>query len=285
MAASLSSNLQFPTSNMTHLTANVERFTGFADTYDKYRPKPPVVLIDILTQLAQIDCPRLVVDLGSGTGLSTRIWADRADAVIGIEPSADMRRLAEAQTALLPNVKHIRYKTGYSHQTDLVDGCADIVTCSQSLHWMEPESTFAEVARILRPGGVFAAIDCDWPPTMNWQAEDAYARFDDRCEKIGEQRGYFSDIKEWDKAGHLARIRTSGKFRYVKEIVLHNREMGNAERLVGLMMSQGGVAGLRRRGMSEAEIGVPEFRAVAQKTLGDELAPWYFHYRVRLGVK
>jgi len=45
--------------------------------------------------------------------------------------------------------------------TDLPDGCADIVTCSQSLHWMVPESTFAEVARILRPGGVFATYDYD----------------------------------------------------------------------------------------------------------------------------
>ena len=40
---------------------------------------------------------------------------------------------------------------------------ADIVTCSQSFHWMEPEPTLAEIARILRPGGVFAAYDYDWP--------------------------------------------------------------------------------------------------------------------------
>ena len=34
----------------------------------------------------------------------------------------------------------------------------------QALHWMEPAPTFGEVARLLRPGGVFAALDCDWPP-------------------------------------------------------------------------------------------------------------------------
>lgn len=32
-------------------------------------------------------------------------------------------------------------------------------TVAQALHWMEPASTLAEVARILRPGGVFAAYD------------------------------------------------------------------------------------------------------------------------------
>jgi SAM-dependent methyltransferase len=270
---------------MTHLTANVERFTGFADTYDKYRPQPPTILIDILTQLAQVESPRLVVDLGAGTGLSTRIWANRADAVIGVEPSADMRRMAEEQTAAMPMAKHIRYKGGYSHDTGLADGCADIVTCSQSLHWMEPESTFVEVARILRLGGVFAAMDCDWPPTMNWQAEVAYNRFDEQCEKIGQARGFFSEIKQWDKEGHLARMQASGRFRYVKEILVSNREMGNAERLVGLALSQGSVAELFKHGMTAEEIGVPEFRALAQRTLGDERAPWYFSYRVRLGIK
>ncbi len=48
------------------------------------------------------------------------------------------------------------------------EGTAGIVTCAQSFHWMEPESTFIEVARILRPGGVFAAYDYDRPPTVHW---------------------------------------------------------------------------------------------------------------------
>lgn len=272
---------------MTHLNANVERFTGsgYVNTYDKYRPQPPAVLIDILTQLAQIERPHLVVDLGSGTGLATRIWVERADAVIGIEPNADMRRIAEEQTAALPNAKHVRYKEGYSHETGLLDSCADIVTCSQALHWMEPTSTFAEIARILRPGGVFAAVDCDWPPTMNWQAEDAYRRFDEEREKVGEAQGFYRDVKQWDKKGHLGRIQASGKFRYVKEILVHQREMGNAERLVGLMLSQAGLSTLLKNGLSEEQVGLPEFRAMAQRTLGDELAPWYFSYRVRVGVK
>src|SRR3954468_18624988 len=75
----------------THVSANVERFMGFADVYDAYRPRPPLAVLDILTQLAQAPQPALVVDLGSGTGLSTAIWAGRAAEVVGVEPSADMR--------------------------------------------------------------------------------------------------------------------------------------------------------------------------------------------------
>ena len=137
-------------------TSNIERFSGFADCYDSYRPKPPTIIVDILTQLAAVARPRLVVDLGCGTGLSTRIWSGRAEEVIGIDPNADMLRRAEVNAA-----ENVRYQDGLSTRTGLPDGCADIVTCSQSLHWMEPAPTFAEAARILRPGGVFAAYDCD----------------------------------------------------------------------------------------------------------------------------
>jgi SAM-dependent methyltransferase len=204
-----------------HLTANVERFNGFSSTYDKNRPQPPLVILDILNQMAQVEWPRLVVDLGSGTGLSTRIWSKRAALVLGIEPNADMRHEAELQTSGLPNV---RYQAGYSHKTGLPDACADIVTCSQSLHWMEPAPTFAEIARILRPGGVFAAYDCDWPPTLNSEAESAYNSFVKQAEEIGKQRGWYAQVVQWKKEEHLSRIRACGQFRYVKEIVAHHIE-------------------------------------------------------------
>src|ERR1700685_3598340 len=41
---------------------------------------------------------------------------------------------------------------------------ADIVTASQAMHWFDPELALPEIARLLRPGGVLAAYDCDWPP-------------------------------------------------------------------------------------------------------------------------
>src|SRR5690606_2279453 len=154
----------------TQVKANVGRWFGFADTYDRYRPQPPAAAADLLMRLAQTDRPALVVDLGAGTGLSTRLWAGRAAQVIGIEPNPDMRRRAEAQT----DAPEITYREGVSTATGLPDACADIVVASQALHWMDPGPTFAEVARILRPEGVFAAIDCDWPPAVHWEAEIAY---------------------------------------------------------------------------------------------------------------
>src|SRR5829696_9079999 len=122
--------------------SNIERFTGFAKLYDSYRPLPPPVLLDLLTQLANVPTPYLVVDLGCGTGLSARFWSSRAQRVIGIEPSEDMRHEAAIQNVS----QNVSFEKGLSHQTGLPNNCADIVTCSQSLHWMDPLPTFKEVA-------------------------------------------------------------------------------------------------------------------------------------------
>ena len=280
------------TASPAHESATVERFMGFADLYDAFRPRPPLVLLDILTQLAEAPQPALVVDLGCGTGLSTTIWASRAAEVIGVEPSVDMRRQAEARTAGesgqmegLPGAVNVSYQAGYANATGLPDGCAEIVTCSQSLHWMEPVSTFAEIARILRPGGVFAAYDYDWPPTISGEIERAHQTFTAQMQVADQAHGVSRDWRFWEKHQHLDRMRASGLFRVTKEIVLHNVERGGAERLVGLELSQGAVWMLLKNGVSEEEIGVTALRATVQRLLGDAVVPWHFSYRMRLGVK
>jgi hypothetical protein len=90
---------------------------------------------------------------------------------------------------------------------------------------MEPTSTFKEVARILKPGGVFVAIDCDWPPTLkSWKAEKAYRDFVKGSKKKGEAMNLFKDVQKWQKEEHLERIEASGQFSYCKQIMVHNQE-------------------------------------------------------------
>src|SRR6266581_4632413 len=93
--------------------SNIERFTGFAELYNTHRSYPPLILLDLLTQFAGVVTPNLVVDLGCGTGLSSRFWSSRARQVIGIEPTDDMRRQAERQTA----ATNVSYVSGFSHRS------------------------------------------------------------------------------------------------------------------------------------------------------------------------
>ncbi len=76
------------------LDGNAERFSGFADLYDAVRPTPPPELGALLCEYAGLTGGAEVVDLGSGSGLSSRWCATWAAHVTGVEPSADMRALA-----------------------------------------------------------------------------------------------------------------------------------------------------------------------------------------------
>ncbi len=269
--------------DQARVAANADRFSGFAELYDRHRPRPPEVIVDLLTQLAAKDWP-VVVDLGSGSGLSTLIWTRSAAEVVGVEPNADM--LAQARRrAADSSAGTVRFIEGLSTATGLPDRYADIVTCSQSLHWMEPNGTLAEIARILRDGGVFAAYDCDWPPTLNAEAEQAYDACRAKAEALERSMRLAPEVHQWNKGGHLERIRQSGRFRYVKEVVLHHVESGGAERLVGLALSQGEIATLLKHGIGEDEIGIAALREAARHALGDAIVPWFWSYRLRLGVK
>ncbi len=141
------------------------------------------------------------------------------------------------------------------------------------------------VARILRPGGVFAAYDNDWPPAVQWEADAAYLQVMERANRLERERGTRAGVTSWGKGEHLGRMRASGHFRFTREVVLHNVVEGSAERFVSILLSQGGVAGLLRAGVSEEEIGIDELRRIAERTIGADPVPWYWSYRVRLGVR
>ena len=267
------------------MTETSEIWTGEAIRYDRTRPTAPPALLDLLTQLIQTPHPTLVVDLGSGTGLSTAIWGERAQQVIGIEPNADMRTQAVRKVEQHPHAAHIEYREGLAHRTGLPDGCADIVTCAQSLHWMEPTSTLAEIARILRPGGLFAAYDYDWPPTLNWEIERVYQEVDERFDKLVQERGLAHTPQKWAKERHLDRMRESAHFRFARELFLHHIEQGDAARFLEMVLTNAYGHQFKLKTITEQEIGFDRLTQAAFRYIGSEPIPWYFSYRVRIGVK
>jgi ubiquinone/menaquinone biosynthesis C-methylase UbiE len=257
-------------------------WTGKASSYNRARPTPPPVLLDLLTQVIQMPHPALVVDVGSGTGLSTAIWGGRAQRVIGIEPNADMRNEAIHNVADSPSATQIAYQEGVAQQTGLPDECADIVTAAQSFHWMEPTATLAEIARILRPGGLFAAYDYDTPPTIHWEldrlAQEASMRLVERIR----ERGLAPTIKIWPKNKSLDPLRESGHFRFTREVMLHSIEHGDAARFLEMMRSN---AFNNQFQFTDQEIGFDRLSSAALQYIGSEPVPWYVSYRVRIGVK
>lgn len=264
---------------------NVERFSGFADIYDKHRPEPPTTVVDILLNYLQRE-PANIVDLGCGTGLSTFIWGNYAKEVIGIEPNLDMLSKAKHKLEIRTDVNNISFEQGVSNNLNIKSNSVAIVTCSQSFHWMEPVSTLEEVSRVLVDGGIFATYDNDWPPSVDWVVENEYIKLlkkvNEILETIPKNKG---KAKQWKKGEHLNRIKESNKFRYSKEIVFHNKEKSDAERYVGLALSQGALQTVIKKGVSEIDNDIEDFKEVVRNRFNNKEKELIFSYRMRLGIK
>jgi len=255
---------------------NITRFSGFSDLYNGSRPVPPAIIPRIIG-LYLTGAPGLVVDIGSGTGLSALIWADRAERVVGIEPNDDMRAEAEKNT----RSDRVTYQKGHSNDTGLAGRCADLVTVSQAFHWMDIGSTLAEIDRILKPGGVLAIYDCDWPPSVDWVIEKAWRELRDKCDNIcaaGERHAVRND-----KNSYIDRLTAFGRFRFTREAVCHSAEPCTPGRLIGLALSQGGIQdALKLDPAVKADIDA--YRDLVNTRCPGEFEI-VFSYRLRIAVK
>ena len=246
--------------------------SGFAERYDRHRPAPPPVLLDLLPALARVQRPAVVVDLGSGTGLSTRFWARRADEVIGVEPQQRMRERAESAT----EAANVRYLDRSAADTGLPPECADIVTAAQSLQWMEPTPTFREIGRILRRGGVFCAYEYIHLQTPLWEPEAAWREVIETKRRLREERG----LENRSFPLSVERFAESRVFSEIRELPLHSVEEGDGDRLVALAFTEGSLITLLEAGATEEEVGLDRLREVARSM---PRVPWWFGYRALIG--
>ncbi len=123
-------------------------FGAAARTYQSTRPSyPPEAVAWILGE-----APRRVVDLGAGTGILTRVVRDLGHRVLPVE--ADPRMCAE----LLAGTHGTTPVAGSAERIPLRDAAVDAVVAGQAFHWFDPDRAPAEIARVLRPGGVLGPV-------------------------------------------------------------------------------------------------------------------------------
>ncbi|MEZ6244241.1 MAG: class I SAM-dependent methyltransferase [Phycisphaerales bacterium] len=134
------------------------RFSNRADDYVRHRPSYPAAAIDAILHGLREPSRIHAVDIGAGTGISTRLLADRGVHVIAIEPGEAMRAAGESRGR--PNIE---WRDGTAERTGLPDACADLVLAAQAFHWFRRAEALAEFHRVLKPGGRLALM---------WNARD-----------------------------------------------------------------------------------------------------------------
>lgn len=141
------------------------RYRDYAEVYDAFAriPKRPHMLEELNERFHLTG--KVIIDVGSGTGLSTFQLARWASLVIGIEPEDAMRAVAERKAAAL-DLTNIRFERGDSEHIPLpdyglADEAADVATGITQANG-DPGRVCAEMERVVRDGGL--VLHCDVAP-------------------------------------------------------------------------------------------------------------------------
>lgn len=137
------------------MSDTVERFSNRVANYVKYRPSYPPEVLQFFRDKLNLQKDSVVADIGSGTGISAKVFLENGNTVYGVEPNAAMREAAEEFLKDFPNFKSVN---GTSENTTLEDDSIDFVTAAQAFHWFDPPKTRAEFKRILKTGGYVVLI-------------------------------------------------------------------------------------------------------------------------------
>ena len=127
-----------------------QRFSTRVSYYVRARPKYPSAFLDFLRSDLGLTSAHRIADIGSGTGILSELFLCNGNAVIGIEPNAEMRAAGDEY---LKNYPTFRSLSGAAEATTLPDHSADFVVAGQAFHWFDPPKARTEFQRVLVPGG------------------------------------------------------------------------------------------------------------------------------------
>lgn len=136
-------------------------FTELAKSYSSFRPGYSNTVVNAILSLLQNNIQDVnFADVGAGTGIWTRIIDEKGTKQsIAIEPNDEMRKEGIADS----KETKIIWAKGSGENTGLPDSSIDLITMASSFHWVDFHLGITEFARVLKRGGIFAAV---WNPRV-----------------------------------------------------------------------------------------------------------------------
>lgn len=128
-------------------------FGNLSKNYDKARKGSPAESIDYIFKKIGKEKP-YILDIGCGTGIATEQLLENGAEAIGTDIDAEMIRLAKAD-----NRYRIEYQVAPAEKQPFASNRFDAVTAFSAFHWFASKAALDEIKRVLKPGGVFFAIN------------------------------------------------------------------------------------------------------------------------------
>lgn len=145
-----------------------QRFSSRVENYIKYRPSYPEEVITTLQLEIGLMENDVVADIGSGTGISAKLFLENGNTVYGVEPNEPMRKAAEG---LLSEYKQFHSVHGSAEVTNLEDNSIDLIVCAQAFHWFNLQNTKQEFQRIANNNAHLSLIWNDRKETAPFQID------------------------------------------------------------------------------------------------------------------
>jgi SAM-dependent methyltransferase len=210
-------------------------YTRLARDYANHRPGYAPGVVAVLIERTARGRAELrdrgpdYVDVGAGTGIWTRMLAARARHAIAVEPNDAMRK--EGQRASRGSA--ISWRAGSAEDTGLETDSCDLLTMASSFHWTDFERATAEFARVVRPGGLFAALwntrDLERDPLLA-EIEAELGRRVPHLARVSSGRSAFCE-------GLTERLSACGRFDEVGYLEDRHVERMTPERYLGIWRS------------------------------------------------
>lgn len=124
-------------------------FSRGSDLYRQARPQYSTAIVDTILQ--HVPERGLAWDCGAGSGQFTQLLAPHFQQILATD-------LSRAQLDQAPHWANVSYRTCLAQDSGLADASVDLITVAQAIHWFDFEAFYAEVHRVLKPRGVFAAV-------------------------------------------------------------------------------------------------------------------------------
>ncbi len=124
-----------------------DRFTSRVSEYAQSRPSYPIDSINYLLKKG-INKNSVIADIGSGTGILSKLLINEVKEIFMVEPNSAMREYSKIYLSKNDNCNFIN---GNAENTTLKDNSIDAIVVAQAFHWFDIEKCKIEFNRILKP--------------------------------------------------------------------------------------------------------------------------------------